>query len=388
MLAAVLLAGCGSGPGDEDTRVRGDTLTIYMSAPAHGLSAEGGEAAQAGARRALSDAGGRVGRRRVRLVSLPSTRPGDDYWDPGTVEANAERATDDPTAIAYLGELDLGGSAVSLPVTNRAGLVQVSPADGLRSLTGVPPGRPGGGPERYYPEDRRTFVRLVPNDLEVAGAMLAGAERLGARRPAILHTEGVAERELAGMLAQRGRADGLEPAATEPLRDDADAAAQVAEDLVADRPDAVLLAGVPGPATTALLGVLAERLPGTPVICSAPMARAGPRAAPDGTAVVTPVSPPAERSLRARGLIASLGRGGAAAGPESLQGYEAMRLVLDAIEGAGPDRLAVARAALEPRTRESVLGPYSVRPSGDVEGLRLHVTGLGGGRPATALESP
>ena len=388
MAAVALMAGCGSDAGDEDTRVRGDTLTIYMSAPAHGASAEGGEAATAGARRALSDAGGRVRGREVRFVSLPSTRPGDDFWDPGTVKANAELARDDPSAIAYLGELDLGGSAVSLPVTNRAGLLQVSPADGLRSLTGAPPGRPLGGPERYYPKDRRTFVRLVPNDLEVAQAMLDSAQRLGARRPAILYTEGVSERELTGMLAERSRTAGLEPAAIEPLPGDAEAAAQAIEDLVADRSDAVLLAGVPGPETAALLRALAERLPETPVLCSPAMARAGPTAAPARTAVVTPVSPPADHGGRGRALLDSLEREGAAAGPEALQGYEAMRLVLDAVERGGPDRLAVAGAALEPRERKSVLGPYSVRRSGDVDGLRLHVVGLGGGGPAPGFALP
>ena len=45
-------------------------------------------------------------------MEMSSTRPVDQTWDPGTVEAGAERAVDDPTAIAYLGELDLGASAV------------------------------------------------------------------------------------------------------------------------------------------------------------------------------------------------------------------------------------------------------------------------------------
>jgi branched-chain amino acid transport system substrate-binding protein len=51
------------------------------------------------------------------------------------VAANAKRAADDPTAMAYLGELDYGATAVSLPITNNAGVLQVSPGDGLTSLT-------------------------------------------------------------------------------------------------------------------------------------------------------------------------------------------------------------------------------------------------------------
>ena len=43
-----------------------------------------------------------------------------------------------------------------------------------------------------------------------------------------------------------------------------------------------------------------------------------------------------------------------------------MRLVLDALRSAGPDRRAVTRAALAIRTRNSVIGRYEIRATGDV----------------------
>ena len=46
-----------------------------------------------------------------------------------------------------------------------------------------------------------------------------------------------------------------------------------------------------------------------------------------------------------------------------------MRVVLDAIAAAGPNagmRDAVARAALTPQNRASVIGPYRVLATGDV----------------------
>ena len=51
-----------------------------------------------------------------------------------------------------------------------------------------------------------------------------------------------------------------------------------------------------------------------------------------------------------------------------------MSVVLDAINAAGPDpgdRLAVARAALEVRSRRSVIGNYGVLASGDVTSERF-----------------
>jgi hypothetical protein len=63
-------------------------------------------------------------------------------------------------------------------------------------------------------------------------------------------------------------------------------------------------------------------------------------------------------------------------------------MVLDAIERGGPDRAAVARAALEPRERESPLGRFRVRSTGDVEGLAVPVTDLSGARTAEVPALP
>ena len=117
---------------------------------------------------------------------------------------NADRAAHDPRAIAYLGELNLGASAISVPVTNNAGLLQVSPADGLASLTEAPP-RSAAGPERYFPSGRRTFLRLVPDDLVEARMIVDRMKALGVERPALIVGTGVYARELAAEVAADAR---------------------------------------------------------------------------------------------------------------------------------------------------------------------------------------
>src|SRR3989442_13560458 len=113
----------GFGGGSDSHSARG-ALTIYASLPRSGLTAARAQAVATGVRLALADARGRAGGHRVRLVMLDSSAPGADTWDPGTIEQNAHRAADDPSAAAYLGELDTGGSAISVPVTSAAGLLQ------------------------------------------------------------------------------------------------------------------------------------------------------------------------------------------------------------------------------------------------------------------------
>lgn len=385
MLALALsIAGCGGGGGHLGSHVSGHTLTVYASAPRHGASAAAGEAALTGARQALQEAGGRAGGRRVRLVEMSSTKPGDLLWDPGIVEANADRAAADPTAIAYLGELDLGGSAVSLPATNRAGLLQVSPADGLASLTATPPGGPRAGPGRYYPKGVRSFVRLVPSDLELSRVLLRLARERGALRPAVLYTEGIAERELAGTLSTRLRMAGRAAPLVDRVRDDPGAVQGLVEKLAATGPRAVIFAGVRGRAASTLLAALARRLPDVPVLCSAPLAAPGVRGPmPETVEALTGVIPAAGQPARARRLLARLESGQSVPErPEAIYGYEAMRLVLDAIDSGGPDRRRVVRAALSSRSRSSVSGRYEVLRTGDVSGRPLAVVELRGGRAA------
>src|SRR2546423_8477542 len=149
---ALALAACGSS--EPRSAPRGGALTVYSSLPREGVSSRAADAVAAGEALPLSDARGHAAGHPVRLVELDSAAPGGDTWDPAVVEANARRAADDPTAIAYLGELDLGGSAVSVPVTSAADLPQVSPPGGPTSLTRPDPARPRAGPQSHYPRGR------------------------------------------------------------------------------------------------------------------------------------------------------------------------------------------------------------------------------------------
>jgi branched-chain amino acid transport system substrate-binding protein len=367
-LVCGLLAGCGGS--DEEARIPSGPLVVYSSLPEHGISATAAQAVSAGQRLALADAHERAGGRRVRLVRLDSSNPDGPVWDPARVNANAERAADDPNAVAYVGELDYGASAVSLPITNDEGILQVSPGDGLTSLTRAPPGRPRAGPERYYPTDERTFLRLTPNDLRLAERMLERARAGGARRAAVLFDNDIYGRELTAQLSARGRRDGPEPVEAVELRGDATSIPGIVRELAEERPDTVLYAGVAGPLTAPLLAEIRRRLPGVIVVGTGGLMarRTQLSEAPERVEALNAVTP-ASRVPRAgarllRRVAARFGP--ARARPEALYGYESMRVVLDAVRSGGPRRAEVVKAALAPRERRSPLGPYEVRATGDV----------------------
>ena len=373
LLPPLLLAGCLGGAFDRDQPLRGHRLTIYSSLPARGVAAGAGRAAAAGQLRALADAHGKVGRYRIRLVVLDSALPGPRPWDPGQLSTNASRAAHDRRAIAYLGELDYGASAVSVPITNAAGLLQVSPADGLASLTRTPPGElQRGGPIRYYPSGRRTFLRLVPDDVRTAKALLDVDDVERARRIAVVTDDVNYGEELGRTTAKLAARAGHVVVGRGDFDGRPDAAVNFARQVAQRRPDAVVYTGVLAPGTGALLRALERALPRVSVVGSsglAPDAARGPVAPGARVVVLSPFRPasaypaPARRILRA--LPADARR------PEALYGYESMRLVLDALRsltarGEKPTRTALIRAALAPRTRRAPIGPYRIEPLGDV----------------------
>lgn len=387
LLLLLAFAGClGESGGDQPATVRGETATVYLSMPRQGVSAPAARAVTAGARLALTDAKGRAGGLPVRLRELRSNGPGTAPWSPETVNANAKRAVDDPSAIAYLGELDFGASAVSLPITNEAQLLQVSPEDGLTSLTATPPGRPRSMPERLRPSGERNFLRLTPSDLlEVEGLGALIRER-GTERPALIFDQDVYGRELGAQIIARARRDGPEIVASDEyageVKEIPDVVAKVAE----ARPDAVVLAGVAGQGTGRLLAAIDEAMPGVPAYAtSGILARDRRRpipAAPISVEALTPVRPENDLPQAGRALLRRIREQGdpAAARPEAAYGYEAMRVILDAVRAGGRDRAAVARAALALPERRSAFGRYRIRGTGDVDGERFALYALHDGR--------
>jgi branched-chain amino acid transport system substrate-binding protein len=324
--ASALASGClGNGADDEPRVIEGDTATVYSSLPRHGVSAATAAEVIAGEQRALEERGGRAGGLRIRFRKLPATDERDQAWDPDLVAENANRAADDPTAIAYLGELDYGATAVSLPITNDAGLLQVSPGDGLTSLTRRVPGRPRAGPERYYPTDRRTFVRVGPTDLDEAQHIVARVAAAGDTTIGLVFDREIYGRELAAQVVDRARRAGLKPVAAEEYRGQVEEIPDIARELAGKGPDAVVMLGVAGRGTIPMLVALDDQLPGVPLFASS-----GILALPE---LALPAGPDRIEAF------------GPSQSPEEA-GYQAMRLVLEAVAEGGRDRRRVISAAL------------------------------------------
>ena len=384
-LPAVLSACGSSGSG---SRTSGDALTIYASLPLRGDQSAKAKGVLDGARLALAENRGRVGKFRLRFSVLDDTKGERLRWDPGQTAANARRAAQDRDVIAYIGEIDSGASAISIPITNEAGILQVSPTSTYTGLTRSE-GGDKGEPEKYYPAGVRTFGRLVPGDQVQAPAIVNLLRHEHVRSIYLVHDEDSYGDRLAAAVGRRASAMGIGVVAVKRIDADAETAVETADKLVRSGAQALVYTGSPV-AAPALWKAVHRRDPGIELFGAAPLAddrfaagigRAAGRTFLTSPALRTDSYSPAARRF-ARSYRTRFGHGPP---PYAVQGYEAVQAIVASIRAAGEDgndRREVIRNFFRIDGRRSVLGTYSIDGNGDttlsrygsyvVRGGRLH----------------
>jgi branched-chain amino acid transport system substrate-binding protein len=406
LAAALALSGCLHGA---DSRGADDPVTVYVSLPLRGPSGDDGRDAADGARLALAEAGGAAGGHEVSAVFLDDTegRDATARWSPAQVGRNARRATRDASAIAYIGELESGATRTSLPITNEARILQVSPASSASDLVRQP-GTFEGVPEELQPSGERTFGRVIPGDVAQARTGAEWAAEIGGEQVAVVVERTAFGRSIADAFVDQGTLGGLD---VERSRFDRSLSAlneEGDEGGVADLCAAAAETVDPPRARSFTYFAGADRRALAIFGCLPPAGRAF-----MGTDALLPYV----ESLRALDVVSEIYLTSAAQDPSQLPpagqdfverfrrehdreperyaayGYEAMAAVLDSIEragAAGADRTEVIDAFLAITDRESILGTYSIESTGETTLDRLtgYRADRGRARPVSELRAP
>src|SRR3954449_121951 len=208
--ALLTLVACGSGgsSGGGGSCVSGNTLTIYSSLPFDPTDRKQSTDMVNGEKLALQQAGGKVGKYTIKYVSLDDATAAEGKWDAGQVSSNARQASQDSNTIAYLGEFNSGATAVSLPILNRSGILQISPSNtavGLTKKSADP-----AEPDKYYPTGKRTYGRVVPADNIQAAAQVSYMKDNGVRKLYVLDDKEVYGKGVGDAVAADAKKAGIQ----------------------------------------------------------------------------------------------------------------------------------------------------------------------------------
>src|SRR6185503_12140212 len=154
-LVAALAFGVAACGGDDDSGGgsssggggdKASSVNVYSSLPLQGASRPQTTAMVNGIKLALEQTGNKAGDISVKYTSLDDSTAQAGSWTPEAVSANARKAAQDDATAVYIGEFNSGGSAVSIPILNEAGVPQISPANTAVGLTTDEPGAEPGEP--------------------------------------------------------------------------------------------------------------------------------------------------------------------------------------------------------------------------------------------------
>jgi branched-chain amino acid transport system substrate-binding protein len=184
-------------------------LRMYTSWPMQGAMIPEGTGMKNAVNLAVAELGGVVAGYCIEVVNLDDASPQTGKWD-GAVEAeNANKAVADPLAIVYLATYNSGAAKVSIPITNRAHMAQVTPANtypGLTKKRGAAPGEP----EIYRPMGFVNYFRPVPAD-DIQGAVGAKwAKQRGHKKMFVLHDQELYGKGVADVFADAAKKLGIQ----------------------------------------------------------------------------------------------------------------------------------------------------------------------------------
>jgi branched-chain amino acid transport system substrate-binding protein len=377
----------GGGGGGES----GGNVTVYSSLPLQGASRPQTTAMVNGIRLALKQANNKAGDFTIKYTSLDDSTAQAGSWTPEATSANARRAAQDGSAVAYIGEFNSGASAISMPILNEGGLAQLSPANTAVGLTTNEAGADKGEPDKYYPTGNRHYVRIVPKDTIQGAALATLMKEEGCGNAYILNDKEVYGAGLARNIEGAAQSQQLEILGNDGIDPKAPNFRSVAAKLKSEGAECFVFSGITANGAVQLYKDVAAALPdaklfGPDGVAESGFADPGEGGIPANVAsrtlvTVATLSPdqyPPEGRKFFEDFEAEYGEDNP--DPYAIYGYEAMRLVMDALQRAGSnDKQAVIDALFQTKGRQSVLGTYDIDKNGDTTLTDYGVYNIEGG---------
>ena len=334
----------------------GETI-VYVAVPLSGFRADAGQSALGGVRLAaeeINSNGGLLGRRIV-------VRALNDRSENNAALENAERirlALAGGEHIAGLiGHLDSGPTSSALPLYEEMGIVQITPAAGMRALTH---------------RGHTMFFRVNANDstqAEAAAHFLV--HTMTAQRVAVVHSETDYGNSLAASLVENLQALGATTAIQLPVAEGQPDFSETAQQIPSAEADSIFFAGDANTAHDLRASLLEAKLSlpllaGDGAFLAAEVDPADPADPATGAMYVSALAPSPFVVAGAGWIEAFRDTEYRDPGPFSVNGYMAMQVLAAGVRAADSFLGHEIAQAIRENESETLLGPLRFKANGDL----------------------
>lgn len=351
----------------------GSTVDFYSSLPTVGSSSAQTIPAQNGIKLALKLAGNKAGSYTIKYTPLNDATASAGQWTPPQTSADARKAATDPKAVYYMGEFNSGASEVSMPILNKAGIAQDSPANTYVGLTASLKGVTAKGePQTYFPSGKRTYTRIVPLDTIQGAADLDALKAAGCTKLAIFDDTQAYGAGLAAVLKDEASMYGMKVVSVQdnatPQSDYTSVAQQFASAGAQCVEVSATTASVGG---TALVSAVHSALPKATILGPDGMCTSA--WVTDTKVLCTVATLDMKAYPGGKTFLKEYKKAYGTANPDpySIYGYESAELGIHALSqvkaglSGAALRAAVVKALFATKNLSSVLGTFSITASGD-----------------------
>jgi branched-chain amino acid transport system substrate-binding protein len=353
----------------------GQTIRIYSSLPLTGSAREENQTLVNAIGMALDDLGGPdhlVAGYKIEYQSLDDATAEKGQWDATQETNNANKATNDPDAMVYIGTYNSDAAKLSIPILNKAKMAMISPANTYPGLTKAVAGVTATDePQKYYPAGTRNFFRvLASDDLQGPADVSFATTYLKAKTVYLIDDGQGYGKGLADAFNKRASEVGIKTLGRVSIKGTEADYRDLAARIKSAQPDMIFFGGIaqqqPGKllADIRAAGISAPFMGGDGLTDPAFLKEA----AVAGLGAYASISGVPLDKLPAKGqsFVQRYTAKYGALGTYTVYGYEAMAVTLQAIAKAGKkDRATILQTIAATKDFDGILGKWSFDKNGD-----------------------
>jgi branched-chain amino acid transport system substrate-binding protein len=315
-------------------------------------------------------------------------------WASEKCSANAQAYAQNKSVIGVIGTFNSGCAEIIIPVLNRApdGPVgMISPANTYVGLTHGGPGTAAGEPDKYYPDGKRNYIRIVAADDYQGAADALNTQQLGLKKVYILNDKQAYGLGVATDYQNSMKQIGVPVAGFSAWNSKASSYTGLATQIKQSGADAVFIGGLicenGGKLIKDLGSVLGKNVTllapdgFTPI--SAVVSGAG--AAAEGMYVSVAGQPNEKLGPNGQKFVKDFGatQSGGNVDPYSAYAAQAADVLLTAIENSDGTRADVAAQLLNTKVTDGILGSFTINANGDTNSNPVTIYQIKNGKQTT-----